>query len=501
MRKLFILFTAITLLGMIGCESELSSIDERSENSDSINLRDKGEGECISGDFSMDQGMMRFDDDEAFDQTLNFLNCASFDEIHDWRNFHPVETSMKSYLAFKDATAYGKINSFEELEAIEQEFEGKIILDIDEKVMERSHHLEYNFLSEILDTDGLFQIGDDMIRVDDGRMIRVYKTTRTEILDMDMKAPPVETDDPIPGDVVESEDIELRGGPDCCPGSDRKEQFYNRDNDLYKLSINYHILQRNTRRRIRYINGKKITQNRVKLYGRFGVRHDKRKSFAFGLWTYWGSDDTDLSLDYSFKIHYTGEIYTDNGTEDIEGYIEKSDFISQTDVPRITTARSGGALFTLNNYKTITFCIEEVEVIGKDTKKNETATLLCPPDPNEVAMPSIIFYEDNDLGGDVVCALDLDPATGYIDFTDFAPCANDEARSARLLNMRAGMRLRVFDNSEMKLDDDFTIINIKRDFASRGINSFEKSTDDNDMRVDYFEDNGLDGKISSFIDN
>jgi phosphatidylserine/phosphatidylglycerophosphate/cardiolipin synthase-like enzyme len=127
---------------------------------------------------------------------------------------------------------------------------------------------------------------------------------------------------------------------------------------------------------------------------------------------------------------------------------------------------------------------------------------LFAPDWNKAAGSYAELYEGNSGTQDVVCPLFLnrnkslrfsDPWTG----TDF-PCNNDEARSILLHDVPAGKVLRFYDDGGRGYqEDDWTEIVVKRPVARKYVDTFEQSFEDDDVRVIFHRDDGLDGKISS----
>ncbi|ELU8564822.1 hypothetical protein [Vibrio parahaemolyticus] len=110
----------------------------------------------------------------------------------------------------------------------------------------------------------------------------------------------------------------------------------------------------------------------------------------------------------------------------------------------------------------------------------------------------IVFYEGNNAEQNIVCGI------GAGIHQDFSAgnngCENDEARSAKLVNVKKGTSFAVFDSPDRNLSDDFTIITVNEDIGEPGvvINSFEETYSNNKVSVDYFRYNGLDGKVSRF---
>ena len=77
--------------------------------------------------------------------------------------------------------------------------------------------------------------------------------------------------------------------------------------------------------------------------------------------------------------------------------------------------------------------------------------------------------------------------------------ANDETRSLKISGMFAGRLITFYDNPSAQTDDDWIEILVKKaipptDFYQ--INSYQKSFEDEYVKVTYHEHNGLDGKVS-----
>ena len=141
-------------------------------------------------------------------------------------------------------------------------------------------------------------------------------------------------------------------------------------------------------------------------------------------------------------------------------------------------------------------------LIDDSSVTSQLESSLFVPDWNKAAGSYAELYEGNSGTQDVVCPLFLnrnkslrfsDPWTG----TDF-PCNNDEARSILLHDVPAGKVLRFYDDGGRGYqEDDWTEIVVKRPVARKYVDTFEQSFEDDDVRVVFHRDDGLDGKISS----
>jgi hypothetical protein len=107
----------------------------------------------------------------------------------------------------------------------------------------------------------------------------------------------------------------------------------------------------------------------------------------------------------------------------------------------------------------------------------------------------LVFNEGNGCTQDVV-GRTTDAAGQQINLRRTHGWENDEARSLRLNGVVAGTVIEIYDNSEARRDDDYTIITVKRTTNGYCVRTFESSWEDADVRVEHRHDNGLDGKVS-----
>ena len=110
--------------------------------------------------------------------------------------------------------------------------------------------------------------------------------------------------------------------------------------------------------------------------------------------------------------------------------------------------------------------------------------------------PTATLYEGNSAQQNIVCTIRLSDGQ-RIDFkSNSLGCKNDEARSLVLYDVPAGQVLRLFDSPSGNREDDWTEIQVKRAVTEYVVGTFELSQDTADVRVSYFRNNGLDGKVS-----
>ncbi|EDM68919.1 hypothetical protein PE36_19980 [Moritella sp. PE36] len=108
----------------------------------------------------------------------------------------------------------------------------------------------------------------------------------------------------------------------------------------------------------------------------------------------------------------------------------------------------------------------------------------------------VIFYEGNGATQNIVCGIGGDK-TRYIPSGEHG-CENDEARSAKLVDVQAGTTIVVYDSPSGNTNDDYTVIQIKHNLSEYVIDSFESNVSNAAVNQWAFHNNGLDGKISYF---
>jgi hypothetical protein len=105
-------------------------------------------------------------------------------------------------------------------------------------------------------------------------------------------------------------------------------------------------------------------------------------------------------------------------------------------------------------------------------------------------MGLIVFFEGNGGSQNLVQAIEDTPGQ------NFRPVQNDTIRSLKMYNVRPGAEIRIYDSPDASMDDDFCIINNKRPHPEYVIDSFERSYEDEYVRVSFIRNNGLDGQVS-----
>ncbi len=105
-------------------------------------------------------------------------------------------------------------------------------------------------------------------------------------------------------------------------------------------------------------------------------------------------------------------------------------------------------------------------------------------------MGQIVLYEGNGGSQNIVQSFNDTPGQS----SRVTP--NDEARSLKLLDVRVGAVIAVYDSPDGSTNDDYCIIRVKRSTPEYTVPTFERSYDDEYVSVSFARNNGLDGKVS-----
>ena len=78
-------------------------------------------------------------------------------------------------------------------------------------------------------------------------------------------------------------------------------------------------------------------------------------------------------------------------------------------------------------------------------------------------------------------------------------CKNNAIKSMTLCNAPNNMKITFYDDGDLGEDDDYTLVEVKKDMnGCESISTFEETKIMDNIDVSYKKDDGLDGNISSF---
>lgn len=188
--------------------------------------------------------------------------------------------------------------------------------------------------------------------------------------------------------------------------------------------------------------------------------------------------------------------------------------------------RGWSRLFLMNHYHgapLATHSADDNEIggrVGLSDRINKQCKPAAKRDPNYIAVDfveqgdvleyveaynngGIVAYEGNDLTQSLVCTFSTAfDRTINLQGNDQERlgCENDEMRSFSLTGVKKGTRITFFDSPQGDMQDDYAIIDIKRDIGRDKvlkITTFEQNVDSNDdYHMVFVDNNGLDGKVS-----
>lgn len=180
-----------------------------------------------------------------------------------------------------------------------------------------------------------------------------------------------------------------------------------------------------------------------------------------------------------------------------------------------STGKQWNRLFLMNQFHTATSTILDSGAYDNNLTYLMRRTANCGVKPHFISINNyqngdtfnytrtlteggIVLWEGNnaDKKQDAVCAI---PAGNKTLRFPTQGCENDEARSMSISGMKKGTRITVYDSANAHRDDDYAIIDIKRDIGIHEdvvIGSFERTVNNNDYQAVFVRNDGLDGKIS-----
>lgn len=110
---------------------------------------------------------------------------------------------------------------------------------------------------------------------------------------------------------------------------------------------------------------------------------------------------------------------------------------------------------------------------------------------------SLDFYEGPSGTQTKHCTLDDKAGQNYNLKKKGHPCPNDDLKSVVINGVRVGAVLRVYDDPGGNPNkDDWTEIVVKKVVQQYTVPDFERTYEDDVVRVTYHRDNGLNGKVS-----
>ncbi len=502
MKKIFISICILSFV-IFGCSKDnmTTDVEEATTLNENLVLNYQRLSQATTpGNFIIENGMLVFPDEVNFMQTEAFINNTTRGGLDSWRGNLTFETPAKAFLQFLEDTCCDKVGSEQALQAIEASYANRINIEIDPVTGEKVYSPKTVIFEELANINGIFKIGEEYYKVVDDKLFSVINgdlalvnsidRNTNGVTSLDLGSPVVRENIKNGYTYIIEGEIETRDDDDCCSKKDTETTFYDQNNRKIKVSyeVKYYTIVYTVKDPI---NGD------LKFYFpnaevKSSVNNERKKSLI--ITSFWGCDKTNLSLNAAITFHATVDSFNFDRTYTFSDTDSNACWIKDKET------------FPLGFYlskPSVDICVESVAVTGTNLNVPVSASLNC--DIEEDIDPRVLFYKQNNAGGSVMCTIPLTNPVGLVNFKeDSYGCGNDDARSARFIDMRQGMSFRIYDDPNGSTNDDYVVITIKRNFTNKVLKSFEpvgNSENDDDWTVTYFEDNGLDGKVSSFRDN
>ena len=146
-------------------------------------------------------------------------------------------------------------------------------------------------------------------------------------------------------------------------------------------------------------------------------------------------------------------------------------------------------------YEDADFKLTYIRNNGLDGKVSRIAVGKTPVDFSDA---SVVLYEGNGAGQNIVCTVSLARSANF-NFKSGNACANDEAKSAKILKAKAGSSFSVYGNWDQNQNQGYARVDILRDITQPVVvGSFERNYEGGSWRITRGGSSSqLDGKVSS----
>lgn len=246
---------------------------------------------CEAGSYSIDNGRIVFDDSTEFQQTLEFLSCASVNDIEEWADEIEIETAGKAYREIVDLLYDDELSDLE-FSGYLEEYEDKVSVTQVYEDGTTSYNIQplFPYLSEIFNLDGEFQIDTSVYKLAGNNFVSIVSPTLV---------PPSSVDDETETDTINKVFAHpfvvtvAQGG--CCPVNDVETHHYG-SNPRKRLRVDYYVVDLNIVQPVS-INGLYIIRAGIGIDVK--AKSQKRRGFII---TWWRCHNANLSFEFDMTI-------------------------------------------------------------------------------------------------------------------------------------------------------------------------------------------------------
>lgn len=126
---------------------------------------------------------------------------------------------------------------------------------------------------------------------------------------------------------------------------------------------------------------------------------------------------------------------------------------------------------------------------------NGNAPQFNPNNIENCGKPTVVFYDNTNLGGNLLCAIEIGNST-IINFIEQEFCDNDDAESISIHNIPQGTIIKLYDDVNGSEQDDVLTIFAKTDIVSANINTLESFFENENIKIIYEGVDGLNSAVS-----
>ncbi len=278
-------------LGFMQCNTD-ESLESSKLSTDNPKITTRT---CEPGSYAIINGRVAFDDDYEYVQTVEFLNCATPEDIDEWSREFELETVGKVYRDFIEIIQDDELTNQEFLDA-KTSYAGKVLFSVtgDGEVVVAPL---YPVLEEFCNLDGEFQVGDAVVKLTENKMISITDPITIDPSTVDDNTVTDTTDGLFVNDLRAAS---LGGG--CCPSADENEEtFTGGPGTKRRLWENYGIY--NGTFIVKYSGGRYIVNPMIL------VKTDSKCQNRRGIFpVYWYTPNfhyTSFEMDMSFTHNYS----------------------------------------------------------------------------------------------------------------------------------------------------------------------------------------------------
>ena len=186
---------------------------------------------CSPGSLTESNGRIVFDDLDAFQETIDYLNCASSSDVINWSDNLTTVTAGKALRDFEDLTVGSTVTDGQYSDALDS-YSGKIKISTNSDGDYETDEL-FPIFNEFANLDGEFQIDTAIYKISGNILISVLRPSLVNISELDS-----ETESDTSKGIYVQEIVVLAAGG-CCDAFDKDINVYQTNNPRRRVWVDY----------------------------------------------------------------------------------------------------------------------------------------------------------------------------------------------------------------------------------------------------------------------